>query len=290
MIARAHRLDPARGRRLRDGVCPHPPIEENPPCSAPTRADRPRRHRPPRRDALASPALAATDSATSRRSRSSTLDLQGRRPAVHRRRRRARRQRRQLQSVLRPPRRDRHPGPSRGRPRRQHRRRRRRQVEQRAGRQPDLLRQHQVRLALRRHRQRDEQRRRPVGGRVAQRINFVYVPVAGRAAAPRATTTCVFSVEPVQTSQYIARAFFPSTPKRSRNVLVDDSIWTSGSWTPSNILGPRARPHARLPPRAHAPRVRHLLRGQQLAPADAVRLGVDHALPAVQRVVEQPRR
>ena len=47
----------------------------------------------------------------------------------------------------------------------------------------------------------------------------------------------LFSVEPVQTTQYIARAFFPSTPKRSRNVLVDDSIWTSGSWTPSNILG-----------------------------------------------------
>ena len=38
-------------------------------------------------------------------------------------------------------------------------------------------------------------------------------------------------------SQYIARAFFPSTPKRSRNVLVDDSIWTLGSWTPANIMG-----------------------------------------------------
>ena len=47
----------------------------------------------------------------------------------------------------------------------------------------------------------------------------------------------VFSVEPVSTTQYIARAFFPSTPKRSRNVLIDDSIWTSGSWTPTNIIG-----------------------------------------------------
>ncbi len=49
--------------------------------------------------------------------------------------------------------------------------------------------------------------------------------------------TVVFSVEPVSTTQYIARAFFPSTPKRSRNVLIDDSIWTSGSWTPTNIIG-----------------------------------------------------
>jgi hypothetical protein len=47
----------------------------------------------------------------------------------------------------------------------------------------------------------------------------------------------VFSVEPVQTSQYIARAFFPSTPDRQQNVLIDDSIWTSGSWTPTNIIG-----------------------------------------------------
>jgi hypothetical protein len=47
----------------------------------------------------------------------------------------------------------------------------------------------------------------------------------------------IFSVEPVSTTQYIARAFFPSTPKRSRNILIDDSIWTSGSWTPTNIIG-----------------------------------------------------
>ncbi len=46
----------------------------------------------------------------------------------------------------------------------------------------------------------------------------------------------VFSVEPVSTTQYIARAFFPSTSKRSRNVLVDDSIWTSGSWEPADIM------------------------------------------------------
>ncbi|MDO7868022.1 M57 family metalloprotease [Nocardioides jiangxiensis] len=67
-------------------------------------------------------------------------------------------------------------------------------------------------------------------------IDFVYVPSQDASCTTR-NTSVLFSVEPVQTSQYIARSFFPSTPKRSRNVLVDDSIWSSGSWTPSNILG-----------------------------------------------------
>lgn len=66
-------------------------------------------------------------------------------------------------------------------------------------------------------------------------IDFVYVPSQDASCTTR-NNNVLFSVEPVQTTQYIARAFFPSTPKRSRNVLVDDSIWTSGSWTPSNIL------------------------------------------------------
>jgi len=70
----------------------------------------------------------------------------------------------------------------------------------------------------------------------SSRINFVYVPSQDANCTTR-NNSVLFSVEPVQTSQYIARAFFPSTPKRSRNVLVDDSIWTSGSWTPANIMG-----------------------------------------------------
>jgi hypothetical protein len=48
----------------------------------------------------------------------------------------------------------------------------------------------------------------------------------------------VFSVEPVVTSDYIARSFFPSSPKSERNILVDeDALVSSGSWTPGNILG-----------------------------------------------------
>ena len=66
-------------------------------------------------------------------------------------------------------------------------------------------------------------------------IDFVHVPSQDSRCSTR-NNSVLFSVEPVRTSQYIARAFFPSTPKRSRNVLVDDSIWTSGSWTPSNIM------------------------------------------------------
>ena len=67
-------------------------------------------------------------------------------------------------------------------------------------------------------------------------IDYVHVPSQDASCTTR-NKSVLFSVEPVQTSQYIARAFFPSTPKRSRNVLVDDSIWTSGSWTPANIMG-----------------------------------------------------
>ena len=70
----------------------------------------------------------------------------------------------------------------------------------------------------------------------SSRINFVHVPSQDANCNTR-NKTVIFSVEPVSTTQYIARAFFPSTPKRSRNVLIDDSIWTSGSWTPTNIIG-----------------------------------------------------
>jgi hypothetical protein len=70
----------------------------------------------------------------------------------------------------------------------------------------------------------------------SSQIDFVYVGSADGNCTTR-NKSVVFSVEPVQTSQYIARAFFPSTPDRQQNVLIDDSIWTSGSWTPTNIIG-----------------------------------------------------
>ena len=69
----------------------------------------------------------------------------------------------------------------------------------------------------------------------SSKVNFVYVPAQDASCNTR-NNNVLFSVEPVNSSSYIARAFFPSSPKRSRNVLVDNSIWTSGSWTPSNIV------------------------------------------------------
>ncbi|MDQ6523739.1 M57 family metalloprotease [Nocardioides sp. LHD-245] len=68
------------------------------------------------------------------------------------------------------------------------------------------------------------------------RIDFAYVPAQDASCNVR-NNNVLFSVEPVSTSQYIARAFFPSTAKRQRNVLVDDSIWSSGTWEPGDILG-----------------------------------------------------
>lgn len=67
-------------------------------------------------------------------------------------------------------------------------------------------------------------------------VNFTYVPAQDRSCTTR-NTNVVFSVEPTKTSQYIARAFFPSSSKSSRNVLVNaKSLYSSGSWTPSNIM------------------------------------------------------
>ena len=67
------------------------------------------------------------------------------------------------------------------------------------------------------------------------RVNFVYSS-SHDGNCNTGNNSVLFSVEPVNTSQYIARAFFPSYPKSSRNVLIDDSIWSSGNWEPGDIL------------------------------------------------------
>ncbi|RYC13402.1 M57 family metalloprotease [Nocardioides zhouii] len=67
-------------------------------------------------------------------------------------------------------------------------------------------------------------------------INFTYVSSAD-ASCTVSNSAVVFSVEPTNTNQYIARAFFPSSPDSQRNILVNaTSLQNSGSWTPSNIL------------------------------------------------------
>ena len=70
----------------------------------------------------------------------------------------------------------------------------------------------------------------------SSKIDFRYVSSADTNCTTR-NNAVVFSVEPVATTQYIARAFFPSTPAQQQNVLIDDSIWSAGAWTPTNVIG-----------------------------------------------------
>ncbi|GAA4405342.1 hypothetical protein GCM10023168_18950 [Fodinibacter luteus] len=70
----------------------------------------------------------------------------------------------------------------------------------------------------------------------SSKVDFVHVPSADGSCTVR-NSTVLFSVEPTKTQQYIARAFFPSTPKSSRNILVNArSLFSAGSWTPANIM------------------------------------------------------
>ena len=68
------------------------------------------------------------------------------------------------------------------------------------------------------------------------KVDFTHVPSQDGSCTVR-NRNVLFSVQPVSTTQYIARAFFPSTPVRQRSVLIDESIWTSGILEPGDILG-----------------------------------------------------
>ncbi|MEO5663888.1 MAG: M57 family metalloprotease [Nocardioides sp.] len=68
------------------------------------------------------------------------------------------------------------------------------------------------------------------------KVNFTHLSANDGNCTTR-NNAVLFSVEPTNTTSYIARAFFPSTADRSRNVLVNaTSLMNSGSWTPSNIV------------------------------------------------------
>jgi type IV pilus biogenesis protein CpaD/CtpE len=70
----------------------------------------------------------------------------------------------------------------------------------------------------------------------SSKVNYVYVSAQDGNCNTR-NANILFSVEPTKTQQYIARAFFPSTSKSGRNILVNAaSLYNSGSWTPSNIM------------------------------------------------------
>lgn len=70
--------------------------------------------------------------------------------------------------------------------------------------------------------------------RASSAIDFRYVASAD-GNCNTSNSSVVFSVEPVQTNQYLARAFFPGAPKSQRNVLVTPQATRSG-WSASNIL------------------------------------------------------
>nr|WP_300046473.1 M57 family metalloprotease [uncultured Nocardioides sp.] len=67
-------------------------------------------------------------------------------------------------------------------------------------------------------------------------VDFAHVTSAD-ASCTVSNSSVLFSVEPTSTTQYIARAFFPSSPDSQRNVLVNaGTLMNSGSWTPGNIM------------------------------------------------------
>ena len=140
-------------------------------------------------------------------------------------------------------------------------RRRRRQVERRAGAQPDLLREHEVRLDY------AAVVNAMTGGAAlwegaSSKVNFTYVLEPGRATAPRATTACCSrSSRPTPRSTSPGRSS-RAAPKQPRNVLVNaDSLselrapgrratssatssatrWASGTSTPGPSPAPASR-------------------------------------------------
>ncbi|HET8961949.1 M57 family metalloprotease [Nocardioides sp.] len=70
----------------------------------------------------------------------------------------------------------------------------------------------------------------------SSKVEFTHLPAHDANCTTR-NNAVLFSVEPTSTTQYIARAFFPSSPDRSRNVLVNAvSLQNSGNWEPGDIM------------------------------------------------------
>ena len=68
------------------------------------------------------------------------------------------------------------------------------------------------------------------------RVNFVHVSSADGNCTNR-TSGVVFNIRQVTTSQYLARAFFPSTSRRSREILVASSSFGNiAPWTLTGVL------------------------------------------------------
>jgi serine protease len=67
-------------------------------------------------------------------------------------------------------------------------------------------------------------------------VNFIYVP-AQDANCTASNPNVVFDIRQVSGQQYLARAFFPSNSRASRNVLIDTSAFGNTGWPFENIVG-----------------------------------------------------
>ena len=68
------------------------------------------------------------------------------------------------------------------------------------------------------------------------RVNFVYLSQHdGNCTA--SNTSVLFDVRPVSGQPYLARAFFPSNGRSSRNVLIDSTAFGNTGWPLKNIVG-----------------------------------------------------
>jgi hypothetical protein len=75
-----------------------------------------------------------------------------------------------------------------------------------------------------------------IGWETMANVNFTYVPTED-ANCTTSNTNVLFPVKMVNNQPYLARAFFPSTPKSGRDVLVDSSSFGPTGWDLSAILG-----------------------------------------------------
>ena len=68
-------------------------------------------------------------------------------------------------------------------------------------------------------------------------VDFRYVPEQD-ASCTAANPNVLFDVSPVNANgEYLARAFFPNSPRAERNVLIDPTAFQPGPWPLKNILG-----------------------------------------------------
>lgn len=75
-----------------------------------------------------------------------------------------------------------------------------------------------------------------IGWEAMAAVNFVYHPEHD-ANCTTQNTAIVFPVRQVSNQPYLARAFFPSSPRYARDVLVDTSAFSSWGWPLANVIG-----------------------------------------------------